>query len=184
MDKPTLKEISQTGDILFVSGKGWISNLIRFISFGKATHVAIICGSGIYETDGAWRKSRLSPIDTYDQKEYELYRIDSLTPEQQIKIIAACNKRVGTPYAYLDCFNQALTFFLAKAIKDKITSTFSTSYFTKCDEETRIILAESLCPDLPNALCKVICENIGGGTPEEFRDALAYRKGVTRVFPA
>jgi len=177
-----LKDHAQTGDILFVYGKGFTSSLIRLFSLGKATHVGIVFDSErIYETDGAWLRSKVNDLSKYDQKNYRLFRIDGLTKSQKEKIKKVCIERSGTFYSYWDCAVQGVTFFLNQKMKDWIAAKLSNSLFTKCDEETRIVLMKALCPGFPGNLCQFISANIGGGNPEAFLQAIANRKGFSEV---
>lgn len=131
-------EIYQTGDIIILSGTGWVSRAIKFITFGKASHAALVCGDKIYETDGAWRKSKFSPIEKYDEADITVFRIKSFTDVDRSDLFSVCHKRLGTWYSYWDCAVQgALSIFNPK-LTDRVANRVSTSLMTKCDEEVQI----------------------------------------------
>lgn len=127
-----------TGDIIIVSGKSWVSRAIKFVTFGKASHVALVCGDRIYETDGAWRKSKFSDIEKYDGADITVFRVKSFTDEHKHNILSVCVKRLGTWYSYWDCFVEgALSIFNPKITK-RVANKISSSLVTKCDEEVQI----------------------------------------------
>jgi len=133
----------ETGDIIFVFGTGFVSKLIGLFTFGKVSHVAIVANNQIYETDGAWMKSKFSPITKYDESKIRVFRVRWLSAFHKAAIDIITEKRLGTPYSYLDVATQALTFFLHPKIKGKLAEKIGNKKFSKCDEETWAVLYEA-----------------------------------------
>lgn len=177
MAEKKLYEILEPGDIVFVYGKGIISGLIGIFSLGKASHVGLVYSKEyIYETDGRWFKSKLNPLSKYDEKPIRVFRMHDLDDAGKQKIQEVCRQRLGTPYSYLDCFNQAWTFFLNTKIKGKIASFLGNSRFTKCDEETKLVLFRATGRDVFK-LTEI-------GNPQDFLEQLENHKDFAEVLKA
>ncbi len=145
--------------------------IIQFVEGGPATHMFLVVAGQIYETDSAWKKSKFSPIDKYDNMKVELYGIDSWTAENEVLLNNYCEKTKGEWYSYAACVVQALFFWANNRIKNKIDSLFDNSYFAKCDRLSVRGLYAATGND---------CWLSDFSNPEEWRLAVNMRKGFTR----
>ena len=118
----------KSGDIIFVSTRGIISDIIRKVTSGKFTHVGIVSGSikshtliceaglnGIDQNDLIWRHKY--------KESYSIYRLNDITEHQRDELVSQCLLYVGLPYDY-----SALINFFVKA------SPFGTDKQLYCSE--------------------------------------------------
>lgn len=130
----------ETGDIVFVIGRGWIANTIRFFMGGTVTHVGIMYSEDIiFETDGKWRRASFREIDRYDPKDLMVYRFTDIDAEKRFKVQELCIKYDGMPYSYFDCAVNAVLSPFNRRIRGWFASKMGNSYFMKCDELTKRI---------------------------------------------
>lgn len=134
----------QAGDIVFVVGRGWIANTIRFFMGGTVTHVGIMYSDAvIFETDGKWRKARFNELEKYDPENLLVYRFRDIDEEKKAKVQELCIKYDGAPYSYWDCFVHATLSPFNRRIRGWFASKMGNSLFMKCDELTKKIAYEA-----------------------------------------
>jgi hypothetical protein len=129
----------QTGDIVFIKGKTAWSDLIRWFSFGKWSHVTVVSNGQFYETDGAFARSVFSPISKYDKYERCIIRYKYFTCDMALTLDAICKQREGTKYGYGDIALRALLFWMNEKVKGQIAEWLGSSNYTICYEEVAIV---------------------------------------------
>lgn len=97
----------QAGDIVFVRGKGFVSNLIRFFDKGEFTHVSIAVSPTSVIESQRFVKTQIVPMDYQD---YEILRFP-MTSEQREQCIVEAHRLVGARYDYAQIF-----WYLAKKL--------------------------------------------------------------------
>jgi len=133
-----------TGDILYVSGKGIVSSVIKFFTGGPVSHVGVIYDTRlVFETDGAWMKAQLYPLTKYNAAKVYVRRLKSMTGAQKGCVQELCEKYNNTPYSYWDIILNAVGIVLPKKKRKKFVSVLGTKAFAKCDEMTRRIIYEA-----------------------------------------
>lgn len=137
----------ETGDIVFVRGKGFVSKLIKFCTYGDISHVALVYDNDkLFETEGGWGgkgKASFAPIDKYKGSSIEVFRLNGLTSEQKEKIRKLCSFYEGAPYSYWDCAVNGFTFFLSDEIRGWVAEKLGNRKFMKCDELAQRVLYEA-----------------------------------------
>lgn len=99
----SMQEI-QTGDILFVRGKGIISDLVRFFDNGEFSHVAMaVTNCSIIEAQ-YFTKSRITSVYFDD---YEIVRLN-LSEKQRQEVINISPSLVGKWYDYIQILSYIL----------------------------------------------------------------------------
>jgi len=131
----------QTGDIVFVIGRGWVANTIRFFMGGIVNHVGIMYDEDtIFETDGKWRKAKFDTVNRYDWQNILVYRFNHITDEQQDEVMDLCESLEGRPYSYWECTVNAVFSVFNSRIRGKVASMLGNSRFMKCDEMVKYIV--------------------------------------------
>lgn len=131
----------QPGDILFSFGTGTISNIIKFLTSGDATHVGIIYDNNtIFETDGKWGKAKFRSLDNYKGKEFAIYRDTTLSDTDKGIVKLLCHEYEGKPYSYWDIFTKGALFWLPDNVRGKITTFLGNDDFMICNELVMNIL--------------------------------------------
>lgn len=131
----------RTGDIYFVSGKTWLSAIIKLLTFGKMTHCGLVVNpTTIFETDGSLKKAKYRSIDKLLESKVEVYRPLFLNEDMMTQIGYLCGKYNGTPYDYWDVFLNAIFFWLPTEKKKKLIEKLGCKALLKCDEMTMMIM--------------------------------------------
>jgi hypothetical protein len=100
-----LTEISEikTGDVLFVWGNGPIDNAIEFVTHGPS-HVAFFIDNQTVAEAQAGRTTGTSLTTDYlkeHDKQLEVWRDETLTEEERVKMVAYAKRHFGIHYDYL-----------------------------------------------------------------------------------
>ena len=171
----TLKDIAQTGDIVFlIAGHSFWSSIIRFFT-GDETHVFLVYDSTtIYETEYNLKKSAFSSIDRYNHRRMRVFRIKNLTEAQRQRIQDVCRLQLGTPYSYLAFVVQALFNGLPRKQKDFINDLFDNKKNAKCDQSVVNVLNSALDDDF---WIKSLASN-----PHELRKDVTDNPNIEEVF--
>lgn len=126
----------ESGDWVFVKGSGWISKVIKTVTFSKVSHVGIMYNSEtIFETDIKWGKAQLNDVSKYKPEDIEVYRIKDMGWEQRYKIMELCERYKGRPYSAMDIFTNFIFSPLHPKIRGKLTSIIGNDYFQICSEQ-------------------------------------------------
>lgn len=137
-----LKGFVKPGDLLFDSGNGLMSRLIKKFTFGVTNHVGIIYDeSTIFETDGKYKKAQFHPLDKYTDRSVLIIRLKEL--EDYSKIKELCTQYNGTPYSYWDIVTNALFSPLKDEVREWLVEKVGTKKFMICSELSSRILYEA-----------------------------------------
>lgn len=141
----------QTGDWVFVRGSGWISKVIKAVTFSKVSHVGIIYDeSTIFETDIKWGKAKMNPVSKYRLEDIEVYRLPSLTWDQTYKISDLCKKYLNRPYSSLDIATNFIFSPLHPKLRGKLTTAIGNTHFQICSEQVCDIMGQATGLDYLN----------------------------------
>jgi hypothetical protein len=86
---------------------------------------------------------RFNSIHEYDDKKFSVYRLKTLTPEQKMKIKDLCHQYENEKYSVLDITTNALFFWLAAPIRQKVVAAIGNKKFMVCSELVGRIIYES-----------------------------------------
>jgi len=126
----------ETGDWVFVKGSGWISKVIKAVTFSKVSHVGIMFNdSMIFETDIKWGKAQMNHIRKYKPEEIEVYRIPHLSWEAKYKLMDLCKLYEGRPYSKLDILTNFIFSPLHPKLRGKLTTLIGNKRFQICSEQ-------------------------------------------------
>jgi hypothetical protein len=141
----------QAGDILFIKGKSFISNLIKEVDKGDFSHVAIaVSETEVFEAQ-FYTRARITKM-TYE--DFEVIQLGISKLEQE-KIQAICQVLQGTWYDYLQ-----VTSYIFKRLVKRVP--YNSPNNLICSESISFILyvldkIPSFNPDItPNELYKVL----------------------------
>lgn len=136
----------ETGDIGFLVGDKWTSNLISWVTGGPFCHVFLVYNDKkIFETDGAWFKAKFSDVSKYDElNRIVVFRFKGLSDERKKRIQEVANKYIGIPYSYWDCALNLLVAPLNERIREWTTEKLGSKRFMKCDELIMTVIFEAL----------------------------------------
>ncbi len=127
----------ETGDVIFIKGKGFESEAVRAVTFGKVSHVCIAYDSDtVFETDGSWMKARFALLSEYEPSEMIVFRFMEDADETREKIKALCVHYKGTPYSYWSCFTNFLFSWLQPQIRERLCSVLSSPFLMMCAQLT------------------------------------------------
>lgn len=100
------------GDILFVFGKGIIKSLIEWITHSKYYHCAIFLDQETIAEFQGFRKSGISPLQSYFDKGDRLtvYRDKTLTETEREKIATYALHQSGRDYGYKAIFEELIRY--------------------------------------------------------------------------
>lgn len=88
--------VLQTGDIIFIRGRGIISNTIRAIDRGEFSHVAVAL-SDTHVIEAEWNTKSI--IKPFEHEDYEIVTL-MLTDEQKDRLIKRAIQLTGMWYDY------------------------------------------------------------------------------------
>lgn len=126
------------GDIVFMQGKGIVSNAIRLFDKGKFSHCAIAVSSNkIVEAQYMTKVS----IVTFDPSQYNYYEVVdlSLTKEQRNRVLTASLNLVGRRYDYF----QILWYVLKDILHLKGDNRFNNPNNLICSELAYVVLEQT-----------------------------------------
>lgn len=131
-----------TGDVLFVCGKGIISEGIKLVTQSQVSHVGLIYNSQLIFETHAKQNARLNPIKKhYEGKKIEIYR-PPLDEKEKVKLIEICHKYNGSRYSMFDIGTNFAFFWLRSPARRKVVSFLGRKSWMICSEITARILYE------------------------------------------
>jgi uncharacterized protein YycO len=100
------------GDILFVSGKGIIKSLIEWITHSKYYHTAIFLDQETIAEFQGFRKSGISPLQSYFENGDKLtvYRDKTLTESEREKMVKYALHQSDRNYDYKAIFEELIRY--------------------------------------------------------------------------
>lgn len=135
-------EKARTGDVLFVSGTGFVGGGIKFITRSDVSHVGIIYNSQLIFETHAGQNARLNPIKkSYSGKKIELYR-PPLDEKEREKVISLCHKYNGSQYSMFDIGTNFLFSWMKSPARRKVVAALGRKGWMICSEITARILYE------------------------------------------
>lgn len=162
------------GDIVFVQGKGFIANIVRYFDRGKFSHCAIaISDTRVIEADVDTKVA----VRPFVESEYSAIEVVDLglTLNQRKRVINSSMKMLGTRYDYI----QLLWYGLRKVFDFKGKNRLNNPKYVICSELVFIALDEAgILEDLR------IKEAFNNGidlTPNELYDLVKYVSTQNRV---
>ena len=133
-----------TGDLVYVNGRGPISWVVKKLTRGDISHVAIVfTWQWLLEASATSGKVKFTQISKYKKANVFVRRLKSLTQSQSDQIIRLCNKYNRQPYSYLDVLLNALAFPMPKKMRRKFVSGLGNKKFTRCGELVRRVIWEA-----------------------------------------
>jgi len=134
----------RTGDILYVSGKGFVSWLVKKVTGGPISHVAIVFSPGfITEASALSGKVIFTPISKYSKSNLFIRRLRSMTVEQRVKVASLCVEYKGKPYSYFDILLNLLGAPMSDKWRHKFVSGLGNKGFLRCGELMRRVIYEA-----------------------------------------
>ncbi len=135
----------QLGDIYFVSGKGWISKAIKWVTRGSKSHVGLVISpKWFFETEGNKGKAGYFRSDKYEPDTIEFWRLKKMRAKDRYKINVACVLYKDAPYSYWDGLVNLLVSPFPGKFRKKATAALGTKKFMKCDELVQRIIFEAM----------------------------------------
>jgi len=130
----------QTGDVLFVEGKGIIGKGIALVTRSKVSHVGIIYNKDLIFETHAGQNARLNPIaKRYAGKNVLVYR-PPLSDSDKEKVIKRCHKYNGSKYSMFDIGTNFLFAWMPSKLRRKIVAKLGRKSWMICSEITARIL--------------------------------------------
>lgn len=93
-----IRDRALAGDIIACKDDTWIDKVIRLITRGSYTHVALYVGDGLV-LESSWVGLKLSRLSTKRGK-YELYRVPGIDAAQRVDIIKYAAHRIDSKYDF------------------------------------------------------------------------------------
>lgn len=104
-------ETIQSADVIFYRPKSFIGWVISRATNSPYSHVALAIDSNTLIEANRFIKTRVVPIE-YDKEITHIYRLDSLTKEEQDKIVSIALSYEGTDYDYAQILEMFLRIVL------------------------------------------------------------------------
>lgn len=138
----------QTGDVLFVEGKGFISEAIKKVTKSKVSHVGIIYNSKLIFETHYNTNARLNPITkTYKGKKVSVYRPITVVDVNRLQEL--CEEYNGTRYSKWDIFTNFIFSWLPAKKRRTVVAGLGTKKMAICSEMTAKILYEYSKSEFP-----------------------------------
>lgn len=87
-------------DLIFVRGTRWLDFPVKLVTQSQYTHVAGYVGDGLLIEAQGLRSTGHAPLSQYEDAA-DVFRVQRLTRDQTLRIVAHVTKEIGGEYDYL-----------------------------------------------------------------------------------